>query len=113
VCIRPEEGLPNSEICRFVRSMEEELVDYEVKNSWEKQVGNCPACNKFMDDFIKNLNPLEWVKGFSSARELFARLIDIFGYFAVLIVAYIILTRCLIPLIQCCICPTSCFRRKK
>uniref|UniRef100_A0A914DTN1 VWFD domain-containing protein n=1 Tax=Acrobeloides nanus TaxID=290746 RepID=A0A914DTN1_9BILA len=62
VCIRPEEGLPNSEICRFVRSMEEELVDYEVKNSWEKQVGNCPACNKFMDDFIKNLNPLEWCR---------------------------------------------------
>ncbi|KAH7696051.1 CRE-EFF-1 protein [Aphelenchoides avenae] len=106
VCIRPDEGPRDAEICRPVESVYDELETNTITNVWSNAKGNCPECNKLsMDGFMKYLNPANWTKGVSSISEAFMMASDIFGYLFVFLVFYVVLAKFVLPLLQCCFCP--------
>ncbi|KHJ75432.1 hypothetical protein OESDEN_24952 [Oesophagostomum dentatum] len=69
-------------------------------------VGSCPSCNQInLTGLSKYLNPMSWVNGVSSLGEFVMMVTDILVYVCVLVVVYVVLTKIVIPICKCWICP--------
>ncbi|KAI1727931.1 type I membrane glycoproteins cell-cell fusogen domain-containing protein [Ditylenchus destructor] len=116
VCLRPDDTDQNKELCRPVQSIQFDLEMNTVTNEWTDGLGHCADCNRItVEGFMKYLNPANWTKGVNSVSDALMLASDIFGYIFVFLVVYIVLTKILIPLISCLMCPVSLFysRSKK
>uniref|UniRef100_A0A0N5AP13 LAM_G_DOMAIN domain-containing protein n=1 Tax=Syphacia muris TaxID=451379 RepID=A0A0N5AP13_9BILA len=108
ICIRPDDGLPETETCRIVPFREDPLEINLLENTWREVGGYCPDCNKIsVSGFLSNLNPLNWADGALSLSKLIMVTGDFLLYCFCIIVAYVIITRCLFPLTRCLLCPVT------
>lgn len=115
VCLRPDDSPATSEVCRPVESIQDELARVDIANNWADQVSKCPECNPInMEGIMKYLNPMAWTSGVSSISDFIMMLTDILVYFSIFIVVYVIISRCIVPIMRCCICPSiPCYSRGK
>uniref|UniRef100_A0A1I7YXN1 CA domain-containing protein n=1 Tax=Steinernema glaseri TaxID=37863 RepID=A0A1I7YXN1_9BILA len=112
ICIRPDESAEEKELCRIIAYRENPLIVDLVHNSWSELVGHCPECNQIsMDGFIKYLNPVSWVNGINNIQDFIMMVTDMVVYIVILLVTYVLLVKCLFPLVQCWLCPF--YRRRK
>uniref|UniRef100_A0A915ETK0 Uncharacterized protein n=1 Tax=Ditylenchus dipsaci TaxID=166011 RepID=A0A915ETK0_9BILA len=114
VCLRPDDADQTKELCRPVQSIQFELdIGVSVGREWRTGVGKCPECNAIsVDGFMKYLNPANWTKGVHSVSDALMLASDIFGYIFVFLAVYIVLTKIVIPLVGCFLCPMSIFYRR-
>ena len=54
---------------------------------------------------FRYLNPMSWVNGVSSLGDFVMMVTDILVYVCVLVVVYVVLTKIVIPICKCWICP--------
>ncbi|KAI6183495.1 hypothetical protein M3Y97_00495200 [Aphelenchoides bicaudatus] len=109
VCLRADDGKP--ELCRIATSVHVPLETQTLKNYWHNSKGYCADCNQFtMSGFMHFLNPANWVKGVHSVGDAVMLLSDIVGYVFVILLAYLLIFKLLIPLLKCFVCPASLIR---
>ncbi|TMS34084.1 hypothetical protein L596_001736 [Steinernema carpocapsae] len=114
ICMRPDESPEERANCRIIAYRENPLIVDLIHNSWSELVGHCPECNQLsMDGFIKYLNPINWVKGVNSVADLIMMVSDVGAYVGCLLVSYFLITRCLLPLLRCWLCPVQFYSRRK
>ncbi|KHN85755.1 hypothetical protein Tcan_12382 [Toxocara canis] len=107
ICLRADDERPQDEVCRVVAFREEPLEINLLENTWKELEGHCPECNKIsMNGFLTNLNPLNWASGVSSLSNFIMMVSDMIIYLIVILIAYFIITRCLLPICKCSLCPT-------
>ncbi|XGW12759.1 hypothetical protein V3C99_013428 [Haemonchus contortus] len=106
ICMYADEQREEQAVCRIVQYYETPLeVDIE-HNTWHEMVGSCPSCNQInLTGFSKFLNPMSWVNGVSSLGEFVMMATDVLVYVCVLVVIYVVLTKIIIPICKCWICP--------
>ncbi|KAL6734467.1 hypothetical protein Aduo_005005 [Ancylostoma duodenale] len=106
ICMYADEQREEQAVCRIVLYHETPLeVDIE-HNTWHEMVGSCPTCNQInLTGLSKYLNPMSWVNGVSSLGEFVMMATDILVYVCVLVVIYVVLTKIVIPICKCWICP--------
>ncbi|KAI6232907.1 hypothetical protein M3Y99_00977700 [Aphelenchoides fujianensis] len=109
VCIRPDDG-HTPEMCRLATSVHMALETNTVQNRWRDARGSCLDCNRFtVDGFLHFLNPANWVKGIHSVNDAVMVLSDVACYGFLLLLAYLLIFKLMIPLIKCFACPGSLF----
>ncbi|KAK6025020.1 hypothetical protein OSTOST_09091 [Ostertagia ostertagi] len=106
ICMYADEQREEQAVCRIVQYYETPLeIDIE-QNTWHEMVGSCPSCNQInLTGFSKYLNPMSWVNGVSSLGEFVMMATDVLVYVCVLVVVYVVLTKIIIPICKCWICP--------
>ncbi|KHJ91465.1 hypothetical protein OESDEN_08671 [Oesophagostomum dentatum] len=106
ICMYADEQREEQAVCRIVDYHETPLeIDIE-HNTWHEMVGSCPSCNQInLTGLSKYLNPMSWVNGVSSLGEFVMMVTDILVYVCVLVVVYVVLTKIVIPICKCWICP--------
>lgn len=108
ICIRADDGMPESEICRIIPFREDPLEINLLENTWRELEGHCPDCNKIsISGFLSNLNPANWASGAASLSNFIMVTADVFFYIIIAIIAYFVITRCIYPLARCMICPAE------
>ncbi|KAI6219696.1 hypothetical protein M3Y95_01094100 [Aphelenchoides besseyi] len=109
VCIRPDDGHA-PEMCRLATSVHLSLETNTMDNRWHDVRGSCLDCNRFsVEGFMHFLNPANWVKGVHSVSDAVVLLSDICGYGFLILLAYLLIFKLIIPLIKCFVCPVSLF----
>ncbi|GMR36472.1 hypothetical protein PMAYCL1PPCAC_06667, partial [Pristionchus mayeri] len=106
VCMRAEEEKEEDSFCAVLPYHEEALeIDVE-NNSWREWKGRCPECNHISyNSFIDNLNPLKLFGGFQSLGDGFTKAADFLIYIIGLVILYLLITKFILPVCQCCVCP--------
>ncbi|KAK0394580.1 hypothetical protein QR680_000816 [Steinernema hermaphroditum] len=106
ICMRPDESPEERALCRIIAYRENPLIVDLAHNSWSELVGHCPECNQIsMDGFIKYLNPVSWMNGINNIQDFIMMITDVFLYIIILFVTYVLVVKCLLPLVQCWLCP--------
>lgn len=92
VCLFPSEGPRETKVCRFVLSVHEERKADTHANQWIEEKGNCPECDKSVDDdFMKYIDAL---------------------FYLLLFFIFVIFAKYLLEILQCCFCPFLNWRNK-
>ncbi|CAI4231774.1 unnamed protein product [Auanema sp. JU1783] len=114
ICLRSDEQREESSICRIVEYHESPLEIDIDESTWHEMVGRCPSCNQInLGGITKYLNPMSWVNGVSSLGEFVMMATDVFIYVAILFVFYVVLTKIIIPIMKCWICPLYIISKKE
>lgn len=123
ICLRVDfdfgqQRSPENEVCRVIPFREDPLEINLLDNTWRELESQCPECNKLsMTGFLNNLNPLNWANGIGSLSNFIMMASDILIYIVVGFIAYFFITRCLIPICRCSVCPAqslfSCYKKSR
>ncbi|CAI5453464.1 unnamed protein product [Caenorhabditis angaria] len=111
ICMKADEIADQNAICRVIQYHESPLEIDLIEGKWHEMIGTCPTCNQVnFYGIMKFLNPAYWIKGISSLNDGVKQITELMVYIGVLIILYIIITKIIIPLIRCWVCPMSfCF----
>uniref|UniRef100_A0A0K0DU79 Col_cuticle_N domain-containing protein n=1 Tax=Strongyloides stercoralis TaxID=6248 RepID=A0A0K0DU79_STRER len=114
ICISNEDSLNSTKICKIIKLHVEDLKETVESKKWVTGKGYCEECNKKqVESFIKFLNPSAWFKDVNTIEDAAKACMSVVFYFAIFIVIIILIKSCLIPLLQCIICPGYFFMVKK
>jgi hypothetical protein len=105
VCFHPSGSIDCCEQCHWLPYYAEQLQWYLVANSWQTNIGDCIGCNEIgIDNFVQYLNPKQWLNGFNSTSETIAFAFEITVNLLVLIVIFILVRKCIWPMIRWILC---------
>lgn len=97
-------------ICHVIEYFESPLEIDLVEGKWHEMIGTCPTCNQInFNGMMKFLNPAHWIKGISSIGDGVMIATDIVVYLGVLCILYLLITKIIVPLVRCWVCPMSIF----
>ncbi|CAO4364345.1 unnamed protein product [Caenorhabditis nigoni] len=108
ICLRADSMADIDSICHVVEYFESPLEIDLVEGKWHEMIGTCPTCNQInFNGMMKFLNPAHWIKGISSIGDGVMIATDIVVYLGVLCILYLLITKIIIPLVRCWVCPMS------
>ncbi|CAI5441099.1 unnamed protein product [Caenorhabditis angaria] len=108
ICMKADEMSDRDAICRVIQYHESPLEIDLIEGKWHEMIGTCPTCNQVnFNGVMKFLNPAHWIKGISSLGDGVMLVTDLVVYLGVLIILYLLITKLIIPLIRCWVCPMS------
>ncbi|CAB3405205.1 unnamed protein product [Caenorhabditis bovis] len=108
ICLKADEMAERDSICRVIEYHESPLEIDLVEGKWHEMIGSCPTCNQVnFNGMMKFLNPAHWIKGISSLGDGVMLVTDLVVYLGVLIILYLLITKLIIPLVRCWVCPTT------
>ncbi|CAI2340745.1 unnamed protein product [Caenorhabditis sp. 36 PRJEB53466] len=108
ICLRADSQADVDSVCHVIEYFESPLEIDLVEGKWHEMIGTCPTCNQInFNGMMKFLNPAHWIKGISSIGDGIMVATDIVVYFGVLCILYLLITKIIIPLAKCWMCPCS------
>lgn len=109
ICLKADETRDEDSICRIIDFHEVPLEIDLIEGKWHELVGSCPNCNQVnFNGVLKFLNPAQWIKGITSLGDGVMLATDLVVYLGVLIIVYLLITKLVLPIVQCFMCPISC-----
>ncbi|CAA91123.1 Protein kinase domain-containing protein [Caenorhabditis elegans] len=110
ICLRADSMADIDKICHVIEYFESPLEIDLVEGKWHEMIGTCPTCNQInFNGMMKFLNPAHWIKGISSIGDGVMIATDIVVYLGVLCILYLLITKIIVPLVRCWVCPMSIF----
>lgn len=116
VCLRPEGG-KGDQRCHWAEYHESpiEVVDI-ASDAWILGEGSCPGCNDdnlTWGNFLKNLDPRQWIKGISGLPQSLAFGVELVFYAAIVILVIAVCRRFVCPIVGWAVCGGSSGKRGK
>ncbi|VDM61905.1 unnamed protein product [Angiostrongylus costaricensis] len=97
ICMYADEQREEQAVCRIIQYYETPLETFAFTSGEPRPFHE--------SKFFRFLNPMSWVNGVSSLGEFVMMATDVLVYVCVLVVVYVVLTKIVIPICKCWICP--------
>ncbi|KAI6199923.1 Transmembrane protein 26 family-containing protein [Aphelenchoides besseyi] len=109
VCIHPS-GQPAAQKCVWLEYTAEAVRETNFMSYyWVNSRTECEGCNeRGLDGFLESLNPKRWLmNGFQTPTDVFVVVVEVVLCLATILLALLILTKCVIPMFRCLWCVTK------